>query len=77
MDLTERWIVRRPSTKDVVVWFRIANAFVSPTGCMAHGDITFYSAQVLAGAIIDHEVARETYEVVPEELLIDEITMVP
>lgn len=74
MDLTERWIVRRPSTKDVVVWFRIANAFISPTGCMAHGDITFYSAQVLAGAIIDHEVARETYEVVPEELLIDEIS---
>ena len=35
MDLAERWIVRRPVTRDVVVWLRIENAYPQPTGCCA------------------------------------------
>lgn len=74
MDLAERWIVRRPFTRDVVVWLRIANAYPQPTGCTVHGNIAFYAAQSLAGGIIDHTVAREICTVVPEELLTDEIS---
>lgn len=74
MSLAERSLVLRPNTSDVVVWFRIANAFMPRIDCISHGDITFYAAQVLAGAIIDHDVARKTFTVVPEELLTDEIS---
>jgi hypothetical protein len=61
MDLAERWIVRRPFTRDVVVWLRIANAYPQRTGCTVHGNIAFYAAQSFAGGIIDHTVARQIY----------------
>ncbi|WP_157108491.1 hypothetical protein [Aldersonia kunmingensis] len=74
MNLAERWIVRPPSTEDtVIVWFRIANAYSVHGGDLAHGDINFYSAQVLAGVITNHAAARTALSVVPEELLTDQI----
>lgn len=69
--LSERYIVTNPPKQDVVVWLRIANAFVPRRDCVEYGDITFYAAQVLAGAIIDHAAARAMFSVVPEELLTD------
>ncbi|MEV5834084.1 hypothetical protein [Nocardia sp. NPDC052112] len=74
MNLAERWIVRPPRRKDIIVWFRIANAYVLGGDCVSHGDVTFYPAQVLAGVIIDHDVARAALSVVPEELLTDKIS---
>jgi hypothetical protein len=73
LDLAERWIVRRPDTNDVVVWFRINNAYITNTDCSDHANISFYSAQSLASGILDHNFARGHYSVVPEELLTDKI----
>jgi hypothetical protein len=73
LDLAEQWIVRRPVTNDVVVWFRINKAYITNTDCSAHANIAFYSAQSLAGGILDHNFARGHYSVVPEELLTDKV----
>lgn len=69
LDLAERWIVSRPVAGDVVVWFRIENAYFVGANCAVHGNIAFYSAQNLASGILDHQFARQHYAVVPEELL--------
>ncbi|WP_280297085.1 hypothetical protein [Nocardia abscessus] len=71
--LAERCIVQTPSTGDYVVWFRLHPAFVKSYECLTHGSVTFYGAQQLASALCDHERARKTFSVVPEELLTDEI----
>ncbi|MEU1982080.1 hypothetical protein [Nocardia sp. NPDC019395] len=71
--LAERCIVQTPATGDYVVWFRIHPAFVKGYECMTHGNVTFYDAQQLASALCDHERARETFSVVPEELLTEKI----
>ncbi|WP_458686364.1 hypothetical protein [Nocardia tengchongensis] len=74
IDLAERCIVELPLTGNYVVWFRLHPAFVKGSiSCVTHGEVTFYDAQVLAGALTDHQRARELFEVVPEELLTDEI----
>ena len=72
-DLAERCIVRLPVTGKYVVWFRLHPAFVKSVACVTHGDVTFYDAQTLAGALTDHQRARELFDVVPEELLTDEV----
>ncbi|WP_083954730.1 MULTISPECIES: hypothetical protein [unclassified Rhodococcus (in: high G+C Gram-positive bacteria)] len=71
--LSERSIVALSPTGDFVIWFRIASAFVKGGACVSHGAVTFYTATSLAGALTDHDAARELYDVVPEELLIDQI----
>jgi hypothetical protein len=40
---------------------------------VTHGDVTFYEAQALASLLTDHDRVREVFDVVPEELLTDEI----
>ncbi|MFI1916803.1 hypothetical protein [Nocardia sp. NPDC020380] len=72
-DLAERCLVQRPSTGTCVVWFRLQPAFVKSVSCVTFGAVTFYDAQTLASALIDHGRARELFEVVPEELLTEEI----
>jgi hypothetical protein len=73
-DLAERCVAVSPKTGDFVVWFRLAPAFVRSTSCVSHGDVTFYDAQMLASALAaDEERVRELFDVVPEELLTDEI----
>ncbi|MGV0596777.1 hypothetical protein [Mycolicibacterium porcinum] len=73
-DLAERCIVTGPPPiGEYVVWFRISPAFIPAIDCVRHGDVTFYDAQVLAGSLTDHERARQL-DVVPEELLTDEIS---
>lgn len=73
-DLAARCIVERPSTGDYVVWFRLSEGyFVGRDPCATHGDITFYEAQALAQLLIHQDQAREVFDVVPEELLTDEI----
>ena len=72
-DLAERCIVQPPHTATFVIWFRICPAFAKSDSCVTHDDITFYEAQVLASALADHERARELFDVVPEELLTDEV----
>ena len=73
LDLANRWIVRRPVTNDVVVWFRINKAYITNTDCSVHANISFYSAQSLASGILDHNFAHGHYAVVPEELLTEKI----
>jgi hypothetical protein len=58
---------------DYVVWFRIAPACVRGGLSVSHGDVTFYQARRLASALTEPEVVREMFDVVPEELLIEEI----
>lgn len=72
-DLADRCVVVPPATGDYVVWFRLAPAFVHSVSCVSHGDVTFYDAQMLASALTDHQRVRELFDVVPEELLTDEI----
>jgi hypothetical protein len=73
-DLAERCVAMSPTTGDFVVWFRLAPAFVRSMSCVSHGDVTFYDAQTLASALAaDEERVRELFDVVPEELLNDEI----
>ncbi|WP_373235092.1 hypothetical protein [Mycobacterium marinum] len=71
-DLAERCIVTGSLAGEYVVWFRISPAYIPVVDCVTHGDVTFFDAQVLAGALTDHERARQL-DVVPEELLTDEI----
>ncbi|TDZ77375.1 hypothetical protein DE4585_04769 [Mycobacteroides salmoniphilum] len=71
-DLADRCLVTRSLVGEYVVWFRIAPAYIPAVDCVTHGDATFFDAQVLAGALTDHERARQL-DVVPEELLTDEI----
>jgi hypothetical protein len=70
-DLAERCLVNQPLTGNYVIWFRISPAFVLGSRCATHGDVTFYDAQSLAGALTNHKVARELD--VPEELLTEQI----
>lgn len=73
-DLAERCAAVSPKTGDFVVWFRLAPAFVRSMSCVSHGDVTFYDAQMLASALAaDEQRVRELFDVVPEELLTDEI----
>lgn len=73
-DLAERCVVVPPTTGDYVVWFRLAPAFVRAASCVSHGDVTFYDAQMLASALAaDPQRVRELFDVVPEELLTEEI----
>lgn len=71
--LSERCIVAPTYTGDYVVWFRIDHAFVKGDYCVNHGAVTFYPAISLAGALTNHDSARDLYRVVPEELLTDRV----
>lgn len=71
--LSERRIVAPSRIGDYVVWFRIDHAFVKGGYCATHGAVTFYPAMSLAGALTNHDSAREFYAVVPEELLIEQV----
>jgi hypothetical protein len=73
-DLAARCIPERPPTGDYVVWFRLTEGyFVGRDPCVTHGDVTFYEAQALAQLLIHQDQARQVLDVVPEELLTDEI----
>lgn len=73
-DLAERCAAMAPTTGDFVVWFRLAPAFVRSMSCVSHADVTFYDGQMLASALAaDADRVRELFDVVPEELLTDEI----
>jgi hypothetical protein len=73
-DLAARCILEWPPVKDYVVWFRLGEGyFAGIDPCVTHGDITFYEAQWLASLLANHDRAREVLDVVPEELLTDEI----
>lgn len=58
---------------DYVVWFRMAPALVKGGPSVSHGDVTFYNASRLAPALTDPDIVREMFDVIPEELLIEEI----
>jgi hypothetical protein len=72
-DLAARCIVERPPVGKYVIWFRLSPGFFGKDPCVTHGDVTFYEAQALASLLIHHDRARELFDVVPEELLTDEI----
>lgn len=72
-DLAERCIVLPPSTGNYIVWLRLSPGFIKDVACVTHGGITFYDAIDLARALLDHDMARNMLDVVPEELLTDEI----
>jgi hypothetical protein len=72
-DLAARCILERPPAGKYWVWFRLSPGYFGKDPCVTHGDITFYEAQSLASALTDHDRAREAFDVVPEELLTDEI----
>ncbi len=73
-NLAARCILEQPPTGDYVVWFRLSEGyFVGRDPCVTHGDITFYEAQALASLLIHQDQARLVLDVVPEELLTDEI----
>lgn len=72
-DLAARCILERPPAGKYVVWFRLGPGYFPREPCVTHGDITFYEAQTLAPLLIHQDRAREVLEVVPEELLTDEI----
>ncbi|WP_409429288.1 hypothetical protein [Mycobacterium sp. SMC-11] len=72
-DLAARSVAARSPDGDYVVWFRIARAYVKGGVSVSHGDVTFYQAHSLSTALTDPNVAREMFDVVPEELLIEEI----
>lgn len=71
--LAARSIVARTPTGDFVVWFRIARAYIRGATSTSHGDVTFYPATSLAVTVTDHDAARKLYDVVPEELLTQEV----
>lgn len=74
VDLAARSILERPPTGKYVVWFRLSPGFFQKDPYVTHGDITFYEAQTLASALTNHDRARrDLADVVPEELLTDEI----
>jgi hypothetical protein len=72
-DLAARYILKRPVPKSYVVWFRLSPGYFRHARCLTHGDVTFYEAQALASLLANHDSAREVLDVVPEELLTDEI----
>jgi len=72
-DLGARCILERPPAGNYVVWFRLSPGYFGKDPCVTHGDITFYEAQALASLLIHQDRAREVFDVVPEELLTDEI----
>ena len=72
--LAARCILERPPTGNYVVWFRLSEGyFAGMDPRVTHGDITFYEAQALAQLVIHQDRARQELDVVPEELLTDEI----
>lgn len=71
--LSERCIVAPTRTGDYVVWFRIDHAFVKGGHCVSHGVVTFYPAMSLARALTNHNTAHQLYEVVPQELLTEQV----
>lgn len=71
--LSERCIVAPTHIGDYVVWFRIDRAYVKGDYCANHGALTFYPATSLAGALTDHDAARDLFRVVPEELLTEQV----
>ncbi|WP_428340761.1 hypothetical protein [Mycobacterium sp.] len=72
--LAARCILERPPVSDYVVWFRLSEGyFVEIDPCVTNGDITFYEAQGLAQLLIRPDQARKMLDVVPEELLTNEI----
>lgn len=72
-DLAARCVSDRPQVGQYVVWFRLREGYLRKDPCVTHGDITFYEAQSLASLLANHDSAREVLNVVPEELLTDEI----
>lgn len=73
-DLAERSVAAPSPAGDYVVWFRMAPAYVKGGPSVSHGDVTFYQASRLATALTEPDVVRELFGVVPEELLIEEIS---
>ncbi|ULN44889.1 hypothetical protein MI170_15930 [Mycolicibacterium goodii] len=51
----------------------MAPALVKGGPSVSHGDMTFYNASRLAPALTDPDIVREMFDVLPEELLIEEI----
>jgi hypothetical protein len=72
-DLAARCILERPPAGRYVVWFRLSPGYFRKDPCVTHGDITFYEAQSLASALTDHDRVRDTFDIVPDELLTNEI----
>jgi hypothetical protein len=72
-NLAARSVAAPSPDGDYVVWFRMAPAFVKGGPSASHGDVTFYQATRLATALTDPDVVREMFDVVPDELLIEEI----
>ncbi|SER89711.1 hypothetical protein SAMN04488583_0089 [Mycobacterium sp. 88mf] len=72
-DLAARIVAAPSPGGDYVVWFRVAPAFVKGGPSVSHGDLTFYDASRLATALTDPDVVREMFDVIPEELLIEEV----
>jgi hypothetical protein len=72
-DLAARYILKRRLAGNYAVWFRLSPGYLRPNSSVTHDDITFYEAQALAGLLTDPDRAREVFDVVPEELLTDEI----
>lgn len=74
-ELAERCILEDPPTGEFVVWFRLSPGyFRGSDASVTHGSITFYEAQNLATLLIHQDRAREELDVVPEELLTDDIS---
>jgi hypothetical protein len=72
-NLAARSVAAPSPDGDYVVWFRMAPAFVKGGPSASHGDVTFYKASQLATALTDPDVVREMFDVIPEELLIEEV----
>lgn len=72
-DLAARSVAAPSPDGDYVVWFRMAPAYVKGGLSISHGDVTFYPGSRLSTALPDPDVVREMFDVVPEELLIEEI----
>jgi hypothetical protein len=72
-DLAARSVAALSPDGNYVVWFRMTPAFVKGGLSVSHGDVTFYQASRLATALTDPDVVREMFDVVPEELLIEEV----
>lgn len=72
-DLASRSVAAPTPDGDYVVWFRVARAYVKGGPSVNHGDVTFYQATRLASALADPDAVREMFDVVPDELLIEEV----
>ncbi|KXP12681.1 hypothetical protein AXK57_00010 [Tsukamurella pulmonis] len=72
-NLAARCVEGSSKREEFVVWFRIESAFVKRGNCVQSGDVTLYQGALLAGALTDHDAVREHFDVVPEELLTEEL----